>query len=94
MFHKTPSRLTVFVLRTFAAFGLTELTTHATNGTILESSNLTILNFFLVRFGPMNEKKLVKILIWSQVSASDKHRETGLWILPPQDRGKCLGLCD
>jgi UDP-N-acetylglucosamine--dolichyl-phosphate N-acetylglucosaminephosphotransferase len=71
MFLKAPSQLTVFVLRTFAALGLTELTTHSTNGSILESSNLTILNFFLVRFGPMNEKKLVKVLIWSQVSTGD-----------------------
>ncbi|KAF8349304.1 N-acetylglucosaminephosphotransferase [Amanita rubescens] len=70
MFLKAPSQLTVFVLRTFAALGLTELTTHSTNGTILESSNLTILNFFLVRFGPMNEKKLVKVLIWSQIAGS------------------------
>lgn len=80
MFLKSPSRLTVFVLRTFAALGLTELTTHPTNGTILESSNLTILNFFLVRFGPMNEKKLVKVLIWSQVSAVDSCPGTGILI--------------
>ncbi|KAF8673873.1 hypothetical protein AX14_005310 [Amanita brunnescens Koide BX004] len=70
MFHKSPQKLTVLVLRTFAALGLTELTIHATNGTILESSNLTILNFFLVRFGPMTEKKLVKVLIWSQIAGS------------------------
>ena len=28
---------------------------------------MTILNFFLLRFGPMNEERLVKVLICSQV---------------------------
>lgn len=93
MFHKSPQKLTVLVLRTFAALGLTELTIHATNGTILESSNLTILNFFLVRFGPMTEKKLVKVLIWSQVSSRDNRRKIGLWIsLPPKIAGSVLGF--
>ena len=63
-----PSRLTSFVLHLFSAFGLTELTLHPKTGNILEASNLTILNFFLLRLGPMNEERLVKVLMTSQVS--------------------------
>lgn len=51
----------------FATFGLTELTVHPKSGVIFEATNLTILNFFLVRFGPMNEKRLVQVLMCSQV---------------------------
>lgn len=36
-------------------------------GVITNSTNLTILNVFLLRFGPMNEKRLVQVLICSQV---------------------------
>ena len=68
LFLTPPSRLTTFVLHLFSAFGLTELTLHPKTGIILEASNLTILNFFLLRLGPMNEKKLVKVLMCSQVS--------------------------
>ncbi|KIL67856.1 hypothetical protein M378DRAFT_122043 [Amanita muscaria Koide BX008] len=70
LFQKSPSSLTTSILRIFSILGLTELTIHPTTGAILESTNLTILNFFLVRFGPMSEKKLVKVLIWSQVAGS------------------------
>ncbi|KAK2465208.1 hypothetical protein APHAL10511_002562 [Amanita phalloides] len=70
MFQKSPSQLTAFVLHTFATLGLTELTIHPTTGAILESTNLTILNFFLARLGPMNEKTLVKVLMWSQIAGS------------------------
>lgn len=65
---KTPSRLTTFVLRMFSAFGLTNLTTHPKSGAILETDNLTILNFFLRRLGPMTERRLVQVLICSQVN--------------------------
>ncbi|KAF8630894.1 hypothetical protein AX17_005252 [Amanita inopinata Kibby_2008] len=70
LFQTRPSYLTVLTLRTLSAFGLTELTIHPKTGAILESTNLTILNFFLVRLGPMNEKNLVKVLIWSQIAGS------------------------
>ncbi|KAF8158312.1 N-acetylglucosaminephosphotransferase [Crassisporium funariophilum] len=65
-----PSRLTTLVLHLFSALGLTELTVHPITGIILEANNLTILNFFLLRLGPMNEKNLVKVLICSQVAGS------------------------
>jgi len=67
MFMQSPSRLTIFTLRTMSALGLTELTVHPTTGRIFESTNLTILNFLLLRFGPMNEKRLVQVLIAVQV---------------------------
>ncbi|KAJ3565371.1 hypothetical protein NP233_g7672 [Leucocoprinus birnbaumii] len=70
MFEKPPSKLTTFVLRVFATLGLTELTVHPSSGVILEATNLTILNFFLVRLGPMNEKRLVQVLMCSQVAGS------------------------
>jgi UDP-N-acetylglucosamine--dolichyl-phosphate N-acetylglucosaminephosphotransferase len=62
-----PSKLTTVTLRILSALGLTSLTTHPKNGTILEANNLTILNFFLLRLGPMNEKRLVQVLMSSQV---------------------------
>ncbi|KAJ7134533.1 N-acetylglucosaminephosphotransferase [Mycena epipterygia] len=70
LFLKPPSNLTSFVLRTLSTFGLTDLTINANNGTILEANNLTILNFFLLRLGPMNEKRLVQVLMCSQVAGS------------------------
>ena len=66
--EKSPSKLAIFVLRIFSTFGLTELTIDLKNGRILEATNLTILNFFLVRFGPMTEKWLVQVLMATQVS--------------------------
>lgn len=63
-----PSKLATLVLRIFSTLGLTELTLHSENGRILEATNLTILNFFLVRFGPMTEKRLVQVLMATQVS--------------------------
>ena len=55
------------ILRILSIFGLTELTLHPKTGSILEANNLTILNFFLLRLGPMNEKRLVQVLMTSQV---------------------------
>ena len=63
-----PSKISALVLRTLSTLGLTELTVHPNTGNILEANNLTILNYFLLRLGPMNEKSLVKVLILSQVS--------------------------
>ncbi|KAI0055854.1 N-acetylglucosaminephosphotransferase [Artomyces pyxidatus] len=65
-----PSHLGALVLRIFSALGLTELTIHPKNGTILECTNLTILNFLLLRLGPMREKRLVQTLIVVQIAGS------------------------
>ncbi|KAF9021083.1 N-acetylglucosaminephosphotransferase [Hymenopellis radicata] len=68
-FLRPPSQLTTLVLKVFSTLGLTETTT-STSGSILETTNLTILNFLLLRFGPMNEKSLVKVLMCTQVAGS------------------------
>ena len=49
---------------------LTRLTTDPKSGVIYESTNLTILNFFLVHLGPMTEKRLVQTLMGTQVLCS------------------------
>ncbi|KAF5382764.1 hypothetical protein D9615_002938 [Tricholomella constricta] len=67
---KEPSKITMLTLKTMAALGLTELQLHPKTGAIQKASNLTILNFFLVRLGPMNEKRLVQVLMCSQVAGS------------------------
>ncbi|GLB38436.1 putative glycosyl transferase family 4 [Lyophyllum shimeji] len=69
-FPKPPSRITNVTLRTMAALGLTELALHPSTGAIQTATNLTILNFLLVRLGPMNEKRLVQVLMCSQVAGS------------------------
>lgn len=69
-FAKTPSRLTTVALRLLSALKLTEITVDPATGAIVNTTNLTILNFFLLRFGPMNEKHLVKVLIAAQVCPS------------------------
>lgn len=56
------------MLRVFALLGFVELTTDLQTGQITETTNLTILNFFLVRLGPMKEDILVRVLMCSQVS--------------------------
>ena len=68
LFQKPPNKLTTFVLRTLSTFGLTDIISHPTTGNILEANNLTILNFLLLRLGPMNEKQLVRVLMCVQVS--------------------------
>jgi len=70
LFLKPPSQLTTLVLGTMSTLGLTELTRHPASGTIFEANNLTILNWFLLRLGPMNEKRLVQVLMCSQVAGS------------------------
>ncbi|KAI6114113.1 hypothetical protein F5141DRAFT_1104313 [Pisolithus sp. B1] len=69
-FSQPPSRLTTLILRAFASLRLTRLKFHSSNGTIIEATNLTILNFLLVNLGPMNEKRLVQTLMAVQVSGS------------------------
>ncbi|KAH7910811.1 glycosyl transferase family 4-domain-containing protein [Hygrophoropsis aurantiaca] len=70
LFIKPPSKLASLILHTFATFRLTELTIHPTTGNILEATNLTILNLFLLRLGSMNEKRLVQALICTQIAGS------------------------
>ncbi|KAA1469767.1 N-acetylglucosaminephosphotransferase [Dentipellis sp. KUC8613] len=70
LFLKPPKKLTVVVLRALASVGLTELTVHPDTGSILEATNLTILNFLLLRIRPMTEKRLVQVLIAVQIAGS------------------------
>ena len=65
-FLKRTSRLSTVVLRVLAGLGCTELTM-LPDGTILEATNLTILNVLLLRLGPMREKRLTQALITVQV---------------------------
>ncbi|KAJ4482222.1 UDP-N-acetylglucosamine-dolichyl [Lentinula aciculospora] len=66
---KPPSKLAATVLRILSILKLVDLTVHP-SGVILETTNLTILNFFLVRLGPMNEKRLVQVLMCCQIGGS------------------------
>lgn len=72
------SRLSLLILRVLSTCGLTNLTTRPQDGAVMEATNLTILNVFLVRFGAMTEKRLVQTLITTQVRL--------IYVLP------CLGL--
>lgn len=54
------------MLQVLAGLGFTELTT-LPDGTILEATNLTLLNVLLLRLGPMREKQLTQVLIVVQV---------------------------
>ncbi|KZT64628.1 N-acetylglucosaminephosphotransferase [Daedalea quercina L-15889] len=65
-----PSRLASLALRVLAALGFVRLTEDPRTGEITETTNLTILNVFLLRLGPMREDSLVKVLIASQVAGS------------------------
>ncbi|KAJ3935107.1 MAG: UDP-N-acetylglucosamine-dolichyl [Lentinula lateritia] len=69
IFLKPPSKLAATVLRILSIFKMVVLTVHP-SGVILETTNLTILNFFLVRLGPMNEKRLVQVLMCCQIGGS------------------------
>lgn len=62
-----PSRLATIALRVLATLGLTEVTVNPASGVVNEATNLTILNFLLLRLGPMNEKRLVQVLMCAQV---------------------------
>lgn len=66
-FEKKPaSPLANLILRVFSALHLVQLSTDQETGQ-LETTNLTILNVFLVTLGPMKEDTLVKTLISTQV---------------------------
>jgi len=69
-FPAPPSRLSALVLRTLGKLGLTELTIDPNTGVITNTTNLTILNVLLLLLGPMNEKRLVQVLMCSQVCGS------------------------
>ncbi|KAH9480501.1 UDP-N-acetylglucosamine--dolichyl-phosphate N-acetylglucosaminephosphotransferase [Psilocybe cubensis] len=69
-FPKPPTKLTTIVLNVLALLGLTKLTKDPSTGVITNATNLTILNVFLLRLGPMNERHLVQVLICSQVAGS------------------------
>ncbi|CCL98417.1 uncharacterized protein FIBRA_00414 [Fibroporia radiculosa] len=67
---RLPSHLATIVLRIFSWFGFVELAEDPHTKTIMSTTNLTILNVFLLRFGPMREDSLVRVLICSQVAGS------------------------
>ncbi|KAI0769843.1 N-acetylglucosaminephosphotransferase [Fomes fomentarius] len=64
---KRPSAVATAVLRLFSALGLVQLTVDERTGAISSTTNLTILNVFLLRFGPMREDSLTRVLISTQV---------------------------
>ncbi|KIP04666.1 hypothetical protein PHLGIDRAFT_109251 [Phlebiopsis gigantea 11061_1 CR5-6] len=66
---KLASPLANLILRVFSALHLVQLSTDQETGQ-LETTNLTILNVFLVTLGPMKEDTLVKTLISTQVAGS------------------------
>lgn len=68
-FLKRPPRASTVVLRILAGLGFTGLTT-LPDGTILEATNLTLLNVLLLRLGPMREKRLTQALIVVQITGS------------------------
>jgi hypothetical protein len=65
-FLKRPRRISTVVLQVLAGLGFTELTM-LPDGTVLETTNLTLLNVLLLRLGPMREKRLTQVLIVVQV---------------------------
>lgn len=63
---KDPSKLTSLVLKTLSTLRLTEISIDPETGRT-QATNFTILNVFLLWFGPMKEDALVKVLIRAQV---------------------------
>ncbi|KAH9925429.1 N-acetylglucosaminephosphotransferase [Epithele typhae] len=68
--EKRPSALSSAILRVLAALGLVELAFDEQTGAIASTTNLTILNVFLLRLGPMREDSLTRVLISTQVCGS------------------------
>ena len=85
--EKRPSKLATLVLRVFSALGLVELTVDERTGTIVSTTNLTILNVFLLRLGPMREDSLTRVLIATQVGVPVFSRKDDLRTTPT-----CRGL--
>lgn len=69
-FERPPSLRTSSTLQILSLLGLTRLTKHPKTGQILEATNLTILNWFLIRLGPMTERRLVEVLCATQVAGT------------------------
>lgn len=69
-FERPPSVRTTSTLQLLSLLGLVRLTKHPKTGQIFETSNLTILNWLLIRLGPMTEKQLVQVLCVTQVAGS------------------------
>lgn len=67
---KPLSKLALYILRIFSALGFIELSVNSQTG-VIETTNLTILNTLLVRFGPKKESELVKMVVYTQVGAFD-----------------------
>jgi UDP-N-acetylglucosamine--dolichyl-phosphate N-acetylglucosaminephosphotransferase len=70
LFLRAPSKLSTLVLRILAALKLVEITVNTQTGQIYETTNLTILNWFLLRLGPMREKRLTQVLVTTQIIGS------------------------
>ncbi|THG99402.1 hypothetical protein EW026_g2931 [Hermanssonia centrifuga] len=64
-----PNALTSVVLKVFSTLGLVQLSVNPETRK-RETTNLTILNVFLIKLGPMREDTLVKTLISTQVACS------------------------
>jgi len=65
-FMRPPRWYVSVALKLLAQLGLVELWTDG-QGTILECSNLTLINLWIVRFGPMREDRVTRDLTWLQV---------------------------
>jgi UDP-N-acetylglucosamine--dolichyl-phosphate N-acetylglucosaminephosphotransferase len=66
-FKRPPSALSTLVLRVLSALRLTRLTHDPATGAIAATTNLTILNVFLLVLGPLRERTLVRVLVAAQV---------------------------
>ena len=80
--ERRPTKLATLVLRLFSALGLVELTVDVKTGEIESTTNLTLLNVFLLRLGPMREDSLTRVLIATQVSG-------GLFLFNSSGRLRC-----
>ncbi|EKM51933.1 uncharacterized protein PHACADRAFT_262350 [Phanerochaete carnosa HHB-10118-sp] len=69
IFEKPPSALTTAILNVLSTLRLINLSKNPETG-LPETTNLTILNVFLVNLGPMKEDSLVQVLISTQVTGS------------------------
>jgi UDP-N-acetylglucosamine--dolichyl-phosphate N-acetylglucosaminephosphotransferase len=71
-------KLTKLALGILETLGLTKVIRNS-NGEITNTTNLTILNVFLLWLGPMNEKRLVQVLITSQVRSHSQSQGVLFW---------------
>ncbi|QSL66154.1 hypothetical protein MERGE_000529 [Pneumocystis wakefieldiae] len=66
MFSKKPSLLCTIILKTFSKLGFVRLKVDPATKEIQGTTNLTVINFLLVRLGPKREDKLTIIIIGIQ----------------------------